>query len=103
MMTTESVAPKKSESTNGAGAPPVDIPATVARLRRTFATGRTRDVEWRKRQLLQLQTLMEGNEAAIAAALADDLDRNKFEASIAHIATTAGEGKYASSRTRSWA
>ena len=29
----------------------VDIPAVVARLRKTFATGRTRDVEWRKQQL----------------------------------------------------
>src|SRR5947209_4057743 len=103
MMTTESVAPKKSESTNGAGAPRVDIPATVARLRRTFATGRTRDVEWRKRQLLQLQKLMEENEGAIAAALADDLDRNKFEAYIADIATTAGEAKYAAKRVRWWA
>ncbi|MGO9253835.1 MAG: aldehyde dehydrogenase family protein, partial [Mycobacterium sp.] len=49
MMTTESVAPKTSESTNGTpAAAPVDIPATVARLRKTFATGRTRDIEWRK-------------------------------------------------------
>ncbi|HKI41715.1 MAG TPA: aldehyde dehydrogenase family protein, partial [Mycobacterium sp.] len=56
MMTTESVAPKTSESTNGTpAAAPVDIPATVARLRKTFATGRTRDIEWRKHQLLQLQ------------------------------------------------
>ena len=28
-----------------------DIPATVARLRATFATGRTRSIEWRKQQL----------------------------------------------------
>ena len=43
-MTTESVAPK-TQSTNGSAAEPADIPATVARLRRTFATGRTRDIE----------------------------------------------------------
>ncbi len=100
-MTTESVAPKTAESTNGA-AHPVDIPATVARLRKTFASGRTRDIEWRRRQLLQLAKLMEENEAAITAALADDLDRKPFEAYIADIATTAGEAKYAAKHVRRW-
>jgi aldehyde dehydrogenase (NAD+) len=102
MMTTESVAPKTSQSTNGMAVQPVDIAATVARLRQTFATGRTRDIEWRKAQLLQLQKLMEENEAAIAAALADDLDRKPFEAFIADVATTAGEAKYAAKRVRKW-
>ena len=99
-MTTESVAPKTTAS-NGA-AQPADIPATVARLRRTFATGRTRDIEWRKRQLLQLAKLMEENEGAIAAALAEDLDRSPFEAFIADIATTAGEAKFAAKKVRKW-
>jgi aldehyde dehydrogenase (NAD+) len=105
-MTTESVAPMASESKqfrNGAAAQPVDIAATVARLRNTFASGRTRDIEWRTRQLLQLQKLMEENEEAISAALAADLDRNKFESFIADIATTAGEAKYAAKRVRKWA
>jgi aldehyde dehydrogenase (NAD+) len=105
-MTTESVAPKTSEAAaTRNGAPPaaqVDVAATVARLRQTFATGRTRDIEWRKQQLLQLQKLMEENEPAIAAALAEDLDRNPFEAFIADIATTAGEAKYAAKHLRKW-
>lgn len=104
-MTTESVAQTASESTrssNGAPAQTVDIPATVARLRRTFASGRTRDVEWRRQQLLQLQKLMEENEEAISTALAADLDRNKFESFIADIATTAGEAKYAAKHLRKW-
>ncbi|GAA4532568.1 aldehyde dehydrogenase family protein [Mycobacterium paraffinicum] len=101
-MTTESVTPTTSAA-NGATAPqPANIPATVARLRKTFAGGRTRDVEWRKRQLLQLAKLMEENEAAIADALAADLDRSPFEAFIADIATTAGEAKYAAKRVRKW-
>jgi aldehyde dehydrogenase (NAD+) len=108
MMTTESVAPKTStpetsESANGHGAAPVDIAATVARLRQTFATGRTRDIEWRKQQLLQLAKLMEENEDAIAKALAEDLDRNAAEAFIADVATTASEAKYAAKRVRKWA
>ncbi len=102
-MTTESVAPKTPASKNGASATqPVDVAATVARLRKTFATGRTRDLAWRKHQLLQLQKLMEENEAAINAALAQDLDRSPFEAYIADIATTAGEAKYAAKRLRIW-
>ncbi|HEX5254291.1 MAG TPA: aldehyde dehydrogenase family protein [Mycobacterium sp.] len=100
MMTTESVASNTSDSTNGTA--PADIPATVARLRQTFATGRTRDIEWRKRQLLQLAKLMDENEGAIAAALAEDLDRSPFEAFIADIATTAGEAKYAAKKVRRW-
>ncbi len=102
-MTTESVASKTSlskDSTNGTA--PADIPATVARLRQTFATGRTRDIEWRKRQLLQLAKLMEENEGAIASALAEDLDRSPFEAFIADIATTAGEAKFAAKKVRRW-
>ncbi|OBH30678.1 aldehyde dehydrogenase [Mycobacterium sp. E342] len=101
-MTTESVTPTTS-ATNGAPGPqPANIPATVERLRKTFATGRTRDIEWRKRQLLQLAKLMEENEAAIADALAQDLDRSPFEAFIADVATTAGEAKYAAKRVRRW-
>ncbi|BBZ46394.1 aldehyde dehydrogenase family protein [Mycobacterium parmense] len=102
-MTTESVAPKTSApATPVPELRPVDIPSTVARLRKTFATGRTRDVAWRKHQLLQLQKLMEENEDAIAAALVEDLDRNPFEAYIADVATTVGEAKYAAKRVRRW-
>ena len=101
-MTTESVTPKTSAA-NGAPTPQAaNVPATVDRLRKTFATGRTRDIEWRRRQLLQMAKLMEENEAAIAAALAEDLDRSPFEAFIADVATTAGEAKYAAKRVRRW-
>ncbi|OBH12190.1 aldehyde dehydrogenase family protein [Mycobacterium sp. E1747] len=101
-MTTESVTPKTSATNGAPTAQQVDVPATVARLRKTFATGRTRDIEWRKRQLLRLAKLMEENEAAIADALAKDLDRSPFEAFIADIATTAGEAKFAAKRVRRW-
>jgi aldehyde dehydrogenase (NAD+) len=80
----------------------VNVPATVERLRNTFASGRTRDIDWRKRQLLQLAKLMEENEDAIAAALVEDLDRHPFEAYIADVATTAGEAKYAAKHLRRW-
>ncbi|GFG62771.1 aldehyde dehydrogenase [Mycobacterium kubicae] len=98
-MTTDSL--PKAAPANGAQQTN-DVAGTVARLRKTFATGRTRSLDWRKEQLLQLATLMEENEAAIAAALAEDLDRNPFEAYIADVATTAGEAKYAAKKLRRW-
>jgi len=79
-----------------------DIVGTVDRLRRTFATGRTRDLSWRRHQLLQLQKLMEDNEAAMSAALATDLDRSPVEAFLADIATTAAEAKYAAKNLHKW-
>ncbi len=102
-MTTESVAPKtqESEQKTSTGSP-TGVAETVARLRRTFASGRTRSVEWRKQQLLALAALMEENEDAIAKALAEDLDRNPVEAFIADVATTAGEAKYAAKKVRKW-
>jgi len=62
-MTTESVAPEAVHT------PTVDIPATVRRLRETFASGRTRSIDWRKQQLRALERLMLENEPAVAAAL----------------------------------
>ena len=98
-MTTESVAPKTQESEHEAS---TGVAETVARLRKTFASGRTRSIEWRKQQLLALAALMEENEDAIAKALAEDLDRNPAEAFIADVATTISEAKYAAKKVRKW-
>jgi aldehyde dehydrogenase (NAD+) len=98
-MTTESVARPQPE----AGQPKPDIPQTVARLRATFATGRTRSIDWRKDQLLKLDKMMVEHETAIAAALADDLDRKPFEAWMADSAATAAEARFAAKHVRKWA
>ena len=95
-MTTESVAPEavKAQTT--------DIPAIVRRLRETFATGRTRSIDWRKQQLRALEQLMVDNEPAVAAALEKDLGRKPFEAWLADIAPTAVEAKDAAKNVRKW-
>ncbi len=95
-MTTESVAPAAATT------PKPDIPATVRRLRETFATGRTRSIEWRKQQLQALEKLMVENEPAIAEALAQDLGRKPFEAWLADIASTAGEARDAAKNVGKW-
>jgi aldehyde dehydrogenase (NAD+) len=94
-MTTDSVAPVQV-------ATPADVPATVRRLRQTFASGRTRSVEWRKEQLNALERLMTDNEPAIADALEQDLGRSPFEAWLADVASTAGEAKAAAKNVGKW-
>ena len=93
-MTTEFAAPAQSTT---------DIPAVVRRLRDTFNTGRTKDLAWRKQQLEAMERLVTENEDAIAEALHQDLGRNRFEAWLADIASTAGEAKDAAKNVRKWA
>jgi len=97
-MTTEITA-KTADST---AAPGPDVAKTVARLRQTFATGKTRSVQWRQTQLRALEKMMVENEPAIAAALEEDLDRSPFEAWLADAATTAGEARYAAKHVKKW-
>jgi aldehyde dehydrogenase (NAD+) len=98
-MTTDSVASSTS-TTSGAGS--VDIPAVVAGLRKTYATGRTRSVEWRRTQLEALEKLMTENEGRIAQALAQDLDRSPFESWLADVASTASEAHDAAKNVGKW-
>ncbi|BBZ11225.1 aldehyde dehydrogenase family protein [Mycobacterium branderi] len=95
-MTTEAAANTTSTVT------PADVAKTVARLRQTFATGKTRPVEWRREQLRNLERMMAENEAKIADALNQDLCRKPFEAWMADTATTAGEARYAAKHVKKW-
>ncbi|VEG50997.1 aldehyde dehydrogenase [Mycolicibacterium aurum] len=97
-MTTESVVGLHADSSAGGA----DIPAVVRKLRDTFATGRTRSVEWRKQQLHALERLMSENEGAIADALEKDLGRSPFEAWLADVASTAGEAAFAAKNVGKW-
>jgi aldehyde dehydrogenase (NAD+) len=79
-----------------------DIPAIVADVRAAFATGRTRDVQWRRQQLLGLQRLVVDNETAIATALHQDLGRKPFEAWLADVASVAAEAADAAKNIGKW-
>jgi aldehyde dehydrogenase (NAD+) len=92
-MTTDSVAPPTAAT---------DIPALVAGLRQTYATGRTRSVQWRRDQLTALEKLITENEGRIAEALAADLDRSPFEAWLADVASTAAEARDAAKNVGKW-
>jgi aldehyde dehydrogenase (NAD+) len=79
------------------------IGKTVARLKETFATGRTRSLQWRRTQLHAIEALMTENEAKIAAALDEDLGRKPFEAWLADIVNTTSEARYAAKHVKKWA
>jgi aldehyde dehydrogenase (NAD+) len=54
-------------------------------LFRTFASGRTKDLAWRKWQLKQVWWMFDENEAAILAALKSDLNRGEFESYLSDV------------------
>lgn len=92
-------------------APTIDLPtqagapdplAAVATARAAFASGRTRPVAWRLRQLEGITRLVEERETEIAAALHEDLGRSAVEAWLADIAATKGEAEHARKRLRWW-
>ncbi|MFE3757987.1 aldehyde dehydrogenase family protein [Nocardia tengchongensis] len=79
-----------------------DLTDLMAALRQVHATGRTKSVEWRLRQLDGIGRLVTERENEIAAALAEDLGRNAFEAWLGDLASTKGEVDYARKHLRRW-
>ncbi|WP_037676702.1 aldehyde dehydrogenase family protein [Streptomyces griseus] len=64
---------------------------TVARLRATFRTGRTKSVEWRTTQLRRLRAMLTENGPDLAAALRTDLGKSATEAHRTEIDFTVRE------------
>jgi aldehyde dehydrogenase (NAD+) len=71
-------------------------------VRRVFATGRTRTLQWRLAQLEAIERLCDEREAEIAAALHADLGRSAVEAWLGDIASTKGEATYARKHLKKW-
>ncbi|MEY3362130.1 MAG: hypothetical protein RL531_1849 [Actinomycetota bacterium] len=71
--------------------PELDAPALVAELRATFASGRTRDVAWRKEQLRALRRLLTEREADLLDALRIDLGKPAIEAFLTELAFVRAE------------
>ena len=64
---------------------PEQLENACTTLRKTFKTGKTKSLAWRKWQIKQLYWMVTDNEEAIAEALKTDLNRHKFEAYYADI------------------
>ena len=80
-----------------------EIGATVQRQREYFASGKTKEISFRTRQLKTLADVVEGNTRQILKALKDDMNKPPFEAYIAEITQVLGEIDLALKRINSWA
>jgi len=74
----------------------------MRRLRRTFATGRTGSLEWRRQQLEGIERFCEEREAEIAEAIALDLGRGAFDAWFGEIVGTQAEAAFARKNLKAW-
>jgi aldehyde dehydrogenase (NAD+) len=78
------------------------IPATLARLRQTFDSGKTRPIEWRLHQLSEIDRMLRDHETDFAEALKADLGKCKFESVLTEISFVQAEAKYARKHLDDW-
>lgn len=78
------------------------VEEVVRHLRGTFATGRTRSVVWRQRQLEGIERLCVERERDVARAIAQDLDRLPIEAWASELGSSRAEAAYARRHLRIW-
>jgi len=78
------------------------IPAQVAQLRRTFDTGRTRPLEWRRQQLKRLIAMHDDHADEFIAALHADFGNPTFEAFTADVGQGKMEAKSALKNLKKW-
>lgn len=81
----------------------LDAGALVARLRSTYATGRTRDLAWRDQQLEAMARMLTEGEDRIVAALAADLGRPYVEAWAGDVRIIVREIEDIRKKYRGWA
>ncbi len=78
------------------------IPKTIERLRESFESGRTRPLDWRKRQLDGIARFCVEKEAELLAALKKDLRKPSIEAWAAEINFVRHDAEYTKKRLRKW-
>jgi len=78
------------------------IPGTVAAIRHTFQSGRTRPLEWRQRQLDGLLRILGEHGDDLVAAMQRDFGKPTLEAYSTDIAFTATEVKHIKKNLAKW-
>ncbi|MCA9541571.1 MAG: aldehyde dehydrogenase family protein [Myxococcales bacterium] len=78
------------------------IPTTVAGLRTTFNSGRTRSLAWRRGQLDALKQMITADEDAILGALTEDLGKPRTEGWMSELALLHKELNEASAQLGRW-
>ena len=79
-----------------------DAAEAVARVRRTFASSRTRDIAWRRGQLEALRRLCVEGEPQLVAALQADFGKPAFETKLTETRTLVWEIDHALPRLARW-
>jgi aldehyde dehydrogenase (NAD+) len=75
---------------------------TLERLRHTFETGKTRSIEWRLKQLTEIERLLREHEKDFVEAVRADLGKSRYETMLAEIGFVTAESKYARKHLRQW-
>lgn len=78
------------------------ITSAVKKVKDTFRSGRTRDVEFRKEQLRKLLNLFDENEDELIQALQKDLHKPKAEAFLAEVLIVKNDIAYALNNLSEW-
>ena len=80
-----------------------DIIEMRRRLRASFESGRTTDLEWRRSQLEGLIRFLEENEKELVDAMVVDLGKPRFDAWLTDLLTTRDEARHALKHLKDWA
>jgi len=75
----------------------------VTKQNKFFATGKLKDLQFRKQQLKKLKSIIVKNEKAISKALYDDMRKHEFEAYMSEIGFVLKEIDYALENLSAWA
>ena len=79
-----------------------DIPEVVRKLRTSFASGRSRSLAWRLRQLDGIKRFVHDRERELGDALYADLGRPAVESFTAELAFVRGDADYIAKRLAKW-
>jgi aldehyde dehydrogenase (NAD+) len=78
------------------------IPDTVAHLRATFRSGRTKPLTWRLNQLAAIERMVNERERDLCDAMMTDLGRPAVEGWLADVAPVASESAHARRKLAKW-
>ncbi|XP_078048718.1 aldehyde dehydrogenase type III isoform X2 [Augochlora pura] len=92
----------RNETAQPNGKMATDFAALVERSRNAFLSGKTRPLEWRIKQLKQLELMLDECRPDIVSALASDLRRCKFETMALEVLISQGEVKTLLMNIKEW-
>ena len=80
-----------------------EVKTTVKDLRTTFSSGKTRSLEWRRKQLQALQRLLKVGRQQLCEAMKEDLHKSCFEGYITEVNVIEHEVQGALDHLDDWA